>query len=171
MRTLLKPLSFLPAILMMYIIFSFSSAEGVDSAALSYKISHTVVMVVDQVGDFQWTDTTIHYYADKIHYYVRKTAHMTEYALLAIAVSFPLYVYGMHGLLLMFVAGVICIGFAATDEYHQLFVVGRSGAVKDVVIDSIGVFIGIIIVRIIGFIGRMTVFRPKKRKRQTKRYS
>ena len=35
MRHLLKPLSFLPAILMMYVIFSFSSADGVESSDLS----------------------------------------------------------------------------------------------------------------------------------------
>ena len=31
----------------------------------------------------------IAYKADGIHYYVRKAAHMTEYFLLAIAISFP----------------------------------------------------------------------------------
>ena len=38
--TLLKPLSFLPALLMMYIIFSFSAQPGEVSGNLSYKISY-----------------------------------------------------------------------------------------------------------------------------------
>lgn len=155
---LLRPLSFLPAILMMYVIFSFSSADGVESASLSYAVSVKAVEVVNQVADKHWTQERIDYCADRIHYYVRKCAHMTEYAVLAIAVSFPLYVYGMHGILLMFVAGCICVAFAAGDEYHQLFVAGRSGSVRDVCIDSIGVLAGIIFVRIIGFIGRKTIF-------------
>lgn len=43
--------------------------------------------------------------ADGIHYYVRKAAHMTEYFLLAVAISFPLYVYGVMGIWLMILAG------------------------------------------------------------------
>ena len=36
--------------------------------------------------------------------------------------------------------------YAATDEIHQLFVPGRSGQVRDVLIDSCGVFIGVMVV-------------------------
>ncbi|MFQ9396574.1 MAG: VanZ family protein [Lachnospiraceae bacterium] len=46
------------------------------------------------------------------------------------------------------------MGFSCGDEYHQSFVAGRSPAVKDVCIDSFGVFWGIILVRIIGWTGR-----------------
>ena len=41
--TLLKPLSFLPALLMMYIIFSFSAQTGEVSGNLSYRISYQIV--------------------------------------------------------------------------------------------------------------------------------
>ena len=41
--TLLKPLSFLPALLMMYIIFSFSAQPGEVSGNLSYKISYEII--------------------------------------------------------------------------------------------------------------------------------
>ena len=165
MRFLLKPLSFIPALVLMYLIFGFSADEGVDSAALSYKVSHKIVEVVDVVGEFEWTNAQIDAYTERIHGKVRKLAHMTEYAALAVAVSLPLYVYGMHGLLLTIVAGGFCVVFAFGDEYHQLFVAGRSGSLRDVAIDGIGILAGIIAVRIVGFIGRMTVFRkPKQRK-------
>lgn len=165
MRHFLKPLSFLPAIFMMYIIFGFSSEQGVDSAALSYKVSHKLVEAVDTIGEFDWPHERIDAYADKVHTLVRKTAHVTEYTLLAMTVSLPLYVYGLHGILLMLLAGGFCVAFAALDEYHQTFVAGRSGQLRDVLIDSIGIFAGIMIVRIIGFIGRKTLFRPKMKKR------
>jgi len=171
-RTLLKPLSFIPALLLMYLIFNFSAAEGVDSAALSYKVSHKIVEVVDMAGDFDWPEERISHYAEKIHGKVRKLAHMTEYAALAVAVSLPLYVYGLRGILLMLIAGGFCVAFAATDEYHQLYVAGRSGSLRDVAIDSIGILAGILFVRIVGFTGRVTVFRQRKKQRQTrtKRY-
>ena len=62
----------------------------------------------------------------------------------------------------MLVAGLICVGFAAGDEYHQSFVAGRGPSKKDVMIDSIGVFAGIITVRIICWTF-LTPFRIAKR--------
>lgn len=38
----------------------------------------------------------------------------------------------------------LCIGYAASNEYHQTFVDCRTGQVKDVVIDSVGTISGII---------------------------
>ena len=145
---ILKPLSFLPAIVMMCIIFSFSAQDGVDSGSLSHEVSVKIVEVGNEVLQKGLSDWEIDEVATKIEYPVRKVAHMTEYFLLAVAVSFPLYVYGLRGFPLMLVAGVICVGFACGDEYHQSFVDGRGPSARDVGIDSIGVFAGIITVRI-----------------------
>ena len=73
---------------------------------------------------------------------------MTEYFLLAVSVSFPLYVYRVRGIWLPLLAGTICVGFACLDEYHQSFVAGRAPSRKDVVIDSIGVAAGVILMQI-----------------------
>lgn len=145
---ILKPLSFLPAIVMMCIIFSFSAQDGIDSGSLSHEVSVKIVEVGNEVLQKGLSDWEIDEVATKIEYPVRKVAHMTEYFLLAVAVSFPFYVYGLRGFPLMLVAGVICVGFACGDEYHQSFVDGRGPSARDVGIDSIGVFAGIITVRI-----------------------
>ena len=100
------------------------------------------------------------HYTDRIHHTVRKIAHVTEYFLLAISVSFPLYVYGVRGIWLPLLAGFLCVGFAGLDEYHQSFVAGRGPSVRDVGIDSIGIFIGILMVQFFCFLGRITIFRP-----------
>ena len=42
-RALLKPLSFVPALCLMYMIFSFSAQDSVTSSALSYKVSYKIV--------------------------------------------------------------------------------------------------------------------------------
>ena len=145
----LKPLSFLPAICMMYIIYSFSAQSGEASGSLSYTVSYKIVEIGNDTFDVGISDEQLGYYAKRIEYPVRKLAHMTEYFCLAIAVSFPFYVYGLRGFPLMLVAGLICVGFAAGDEYHQSFVDGRGPSKRDVMIDSIGAFFGIITVRII----------------------
>ena len=51
---ILKPFSFLPALAIMYLIFTFSSQTGEVSGALSYKVSYKVVQIAeaaDQVID------------------------------------------------------------------------------------------------------------------------
>lgn len=148
---MLKPLSFLPALVMMYIIFNFSAQTGDLSGNLSHQVSVKIVEIGNEVLHKDLDEAGIQEVADRIEYPVRKLAHMTEYFLLAIAVSFPLYVYGLRGFPLMLVAGFICVGFACGDEYHQSFVEGRGPSVMDVGVDSIGVFFGIITVRIVCF--------------------
>lgn len=152
---LLKPFSFLPALAVMYMIFSFSGQTGVDSGNLSHKISYGIVTVADKLLDKGLSEYDKESYADKIELPVRKLAHMTEYFILAVCISFPLYVYGLRGFWLFLFAGLFCVAFACTDEFHQSFVAGRGPSKKDVVIDSTGALFGIILVQIFchGFTG------------------
>lgn len=166
LRALLKPFSFVPALMMMYLIFSFSAQDGTTSGNLSYKVSEIIVESANEAFELNWSRGEIAAYIEKIHHPVRKLAHMTEYFILAITVSFPLYVYGVRGLWLPILAGGICVGFAALDEYHQSFVAGRGPSKKDVGIDSIGVLAGVLMMQFICFLGRMTIFRPLAKKKR-----
>ena len=66
---------------------------------------------------------------------LRKIAHAAEYAVLGALLAARL------GKELPAVA--IGIAYAVTDEVHQAFVPGRQGAVMDVLIDAVGVLIGV----------------------------
>ncbi len=160
LRYLLKPLSFIPAVLMMYLIFYMSSQPGGESAGLSYEVSKALVEGYNKWGHKGLSDMSLTTLAVLIHGYVRKFAHMMEYLLLAICVGLPFYVYRIRGFWLVFLTSLICVGYAALDEYHQTFVTGRSGEVRDVLIDSIGILIGVILVQIIGYVGKKTIFAP-----------
>ena len=163
---LLKPFSFIPAILMMSLIFSFSSQNGTESSQLSEKVARGIFITIDHVMDRGWDDEKIQELADEYQYPVRKLAHMTEYCLLAIAISFPLYVYGVRGIWLILLAGAICVGFAGLDEYHQSFVADRGPSVRDVSIDSIGVTAGILLVQAFCW---STLHNPSGKRRRRKR--
>ena len=144
---ILKVFSFLPAIAMMLVIYGFSSQSGEMSGRISYQISYEIVEVKDIILDTGYSEEELAAQAHDIHYYVRKAAHMTEFFLLAVSVSFPLYVYGVRGIWLVLLAGVICVGYAGLDEYHQAGVMGRGPSIKDVGIDSVGVLLGVLIVQ------------------------
>lgn len=164
----LKPLSFLPALCLMYMIFAFSAQDSVTSSQVSYKVSYKLIELGGEVLGADFEPWEIDSLAVRFNGTIRKIAHMTEYFALAVAVSFPLYVYGLRGICLVFVAGFICVAFACGDEYHQSYVAGRGPSKRDVLIDSFGVFWGIILVRIIGWTGRKTIFRPFCRKKKQK---
>jgi VanZ family protein len=67
---------------------------------------------------------------------IRKAAHFTEYGIL-----FWLLIKGpLKGRPLLAMA--LCVGYALTDEGHQLFVVGRTASIYDVALDSTGAMFG-----------------------------
>lgn len=158
LRYILKPLSFLPALCMMYLIFSFSAQTGSESGSASYQVSKLLVLAYNKLFFKGYDNWTLNELIVMIHPYVRKLAHVTEYFLLAGSVSLPLYVYRIRGIVLTISAGTFCILFACLDEYHQSFITGRVASSHDVLIDCIGIVLGIFIVRICGYIGRKTVF-------------
>ena len=170
LRFVLKPLSFVPAIIMMCVIFMFSGQDADSSSHLSYIVGIKVFSFANEKLEKGWTQDQIEDLSEASQFYVRKTAHVTEYFLLAVSVAFPLYVYGFRGPLLVLFAGAFCAGFACLDEYHQSFVAGRSPSKRDVLIDCMGVLPGIIITRIVGWTGRMTIFRPLASRKKAKRY-
>ena len=83
--------------------------------------------------------------AQKIEYPVRKAAHMSEYAVLALLIFQALTAFDRKKNRGCMALGITA-AYAATDEFHQLFVPGRAGRVSDVLIDSSGVLLGIAIV-------------------------
>ena len=141
----LKALSFVPAFLIMYMIFSLSSQTADTSSQLSLGISTEIVITVDHILSADLDQPEIETWAQRIHNYVRKTAHFTEYFLLGLALAFPLYIYRLKGKLLFFVSSLSCMFFACSDEFHQAFISGRSQELRDVCIDTLGSITGILL--------------------------
>ncbi len=74
---------------------------------------------------------------------VRKLAHYTEFLLLGAALYALCREYKRKD---SFWIALCCgIGYAMTDELHQMFVPNRSPALKDVFIDSAGVLTGVLL--------------------------
>jgi VanZ family protein len=66
---------------------------------------------------------------------VRKGAHLTEYAILALLIYRALRRFAPA----LMVAGI----YAALDEFHQSFVASRTASPWDVAIDCLGAFLGL----------------------------
>ena len=75
---------------------------------------------------------------------IRKSAHMFLYFVLAILIYMSIskgYTYKYY--ILTFVLSAM---YACSDEIHQLFIVGRSGEIRDVLVDSTGALIGLLLI-------------------------
>ena len=80
---------------------------------------------------------------------VRKLAHYSIYTIGGILILLHVNLYKISANKKVIISQLIGTLYAATDEVHQLFVPGRSGEIRDVCLDSLGVITGIIITLII----------------------
>lgn len=128
----------------MVVIFSFSARPAEQSTGDSRWAGHMIgQLFVPGFGD--WSDKEQEAFAEKVDYPVRKTAHAMEYAVLGLLTAGAYIRRGTsirNGILVPW--GIAAL-YAASDEFHQLFVPGRSGQVSDVVLDSAGVLAGVLL--------------------------
>ena len=153
----------------MILIFNFSAMDGEVSHIKSKKIvrriveNRVVVPTSEVSGSLVRIDkeeeniqklnkdreTKINKTILKYDESVRKVAHILEYmVLILLAMNFIFQMFQERGkMLLYYLVGILfCICFACLDEFHQSHVAGRSGQMRDIWIDSIGIVIGIEVV-------------------------
>ena len=113
------------------IIFLFSSQVATESSELSGKIVNSIAPVAPEIIKSSLT------------FLVRKSAHIFLYFVLGILTANLLVSYKLKAKLVYIYSLIFVFAYAITDEIHQLFVAGRSGEVRDVLIDTIAGAVGI----------------------------
>lgn len=148
-------------ILVMTMIFCFSSQQVKASDGLSRSIASMIVTVYSKLklllgvdsSDTPWLPTGYSFLED-INHYVRKLAHLLEFMLLGGVLTLHHIValqdkdirLRWYKISISLLIGIL---YAASDELHQLFVDGRGARIKDVLIDSMGVLLGCVLVFVI----------------------
>lgn len=135
------------------VIFLFSQQNGQESS----NSSGIIAMILSKTG----IDLSSIFGIDT-SFLIRKTAHFTEYFILAVLVYNAIkddFRYGYSHI----VSVVFTSIYAMSDELHQMFVPGRGPAVRDVIIDSCGGLTAIIIIFIVG------IYKGKLKKRKYRR--
>ena len=131
-------------ILWMIIIFLFSSQNSEDSSKLSRGFLRNFILwfLPENINE----DTV-----DFLEHILRKCAHMAEYAVLGVLISIQLRLYHVFEAewKKIWSAVFLVMLYAATDEFHQLFVGGRSGQISDIFIDTCGGMAGAFVIYLI----------------------
>ena len=134
-----KTISIVSLILWMIVIFSFSSADANKSTGTSDKVITTMIEIKDKITNNETPNNEKEIIVKNSSFYIRKIAHITEYLILGFLMFNLLKQYSVTNI---YYAIGLSILYSCTDEFHQLFISGRSGSIRDVLIDSIGILIG-----------------------------
>lgn len=132
-------------ILWMGVIFIFSSKTGSESTKQSDGFISITIGNIVSIFDKSLTNEEKERIIDIVEVPIRKIAHITEYFILTILVSLFVNSYKISIKNVVYITFAICILYSCSDEIHQLFVSDRSGQIIDVLIDSIGISIWLII--------------------------
>lgn len=141
------------------LIFLLSNQVAENSSAMSGGISDYLWRLLNKIINGVELDL------DLFNHYIRKTAHFTLYFILGVLVYHGFYQIKQDvSNKYLLIAWMICIGYAISDEVHQYFIPGRSMQFTDVVIDSIGALLGLVLVMLI----RKYLTNRKKRNDKTR---
>ena len=125
----------------MSIIFYFSNQKGIDSSQTSSfatKIIYSVISIFIGKDTINETNFIIEYMP-----IIRKLAHFSEYMILGLLAYLNIIEYSKTKLILK--SFIFSFLFSTSDEIHQYFIENRHCSFKDVLIDSSGAIIGILV--------------------------
>ncbi len=117
--------------LWMVVIFVFSNQDS----SVSSRQSGTIVDFIESLGSSLGEDL--------LTFLTRKAAHIFVYFVLGLLVYNLLRTYGMSAKKTIALSILIAFGYASFDEIHQLFIPGRSGELRDVLIDTTAASVGV----------------------------
>ena len=120
-------------VLWMALIFSFSNQKDVESSNVSDSFIDRTVVKIYKIFNENITKEKENEIIEKYTYPIRKFAHYTLYFILGILSFLVVKDYSINKKLIIY-SLLICFLYACSDEFHQLFIIGRSARVLDVII-------------------------------------
>lgn len=138
----LKYISWIPAFIIMCLIFNFSSKTAAESDGSSLRIANVLLDLYEDMNGKPLDMDQKEAILAQINHVIRKLAHGFEYMVLSLCVAFHLGVCSTEWRRLLLLSVLVSGFYAATDELHQLYVTGRSGRLSDVLIDTAGAAVG-----------------------------
>ena len=127
--------------LCMLSIFLFST----DNSRESTSKSNRVILGITNLFHKDLSNKEKEKIIDMFFVPIRKMAHFGIYLVLGISLISFLREFSIPILKLLLLSIFLAFLYACSDEFHQLFVPGRSGQFSDVLLDTLGASVGIFI--------------------------
>ena len=106
----------------MAVIFAFSNQIAEESAQSSQTVAYQIASWQNEVFQLQKGEEELVAQADSMQFSIRKCAHMSEYAVLAVLFFLHLSCYPLARKWTVLLSWVFTVCYAITDEGHQLLV-------------------------------------------------
>ena len=129
----------------MIIIFLLSNQKAQNSKQLSNSFITKTIINIYEMKHGKITEEKKIEIKENYSFIVRKTAHFTIYLVLGLLVSLVLIGKNLNIKQIIIYGVLICMAYAITDEIHQIFVSGRSGEIRDIIVDTCGSTVGILL--------------------------
>lgn len=132
----------------MGLIFFFSAQPAIKSAELSTKTVDWLLSPSPKGSILQHLIQKLQALDGKgiLEFLVRKLAHAVEYGVLAVLLGITIRFSRRWNQKWQIKTIILCWLYACTDEFHQLFVPGRAGQVRDVIIDTVGAIFAVLVI-------------------------
>ncbi len=130
-------------ILTFFQIFRFSNQNGEKSSGISRKITTAVTKNVKKIQELDKNKQEE--VLEKIEKVIRKLAHFSIYMVVGMLMMLLMNTYKIKQFDKIAISLITGIVYASSDEIHQLFIPGRSAMITDVLIDTLGVSVGILL--------------------------
>lgn len=128
-------------------IFGFSSQNSGESKGISRKVTEFLTDRISLIQEKpEQEKQEIISRTEKI---IRKVAHFSIYTLVGILLMALFSTYKLEEKNRFSYSLIIGVIYAISDEIHQCFVPGRGPQVTDVILDSMGVLLGILLVMLV----------------------
>ncbi|HHT89155.1 MAG TPA: VanZ family protein [Clostridiales bacterium] len=150
-----KLLPWIFVILWMTLIFFLSHQPAMESNQLSSGIIKRIYDIIKMIAPDIRLDL------ESLNHIIRKLAHFGVYMILGFLLANGLRYNKKSRINAILLALLICILYAISDEIHQIFIPGRSGQVSDVLIDSLGGLVGIVLLDLLRRRKRREVYQTK----------
>ena len=144
-----KIIAWLAVFFWMTIIFISSHLPATESSELSSGITEFILEAFGEII------SNIGIGINDLHFIVRKNAHFFAYLVLGLLTANALRISGGLSYTRAILAFGFCVVYAASDEFHQLFIPGRSGELRDVFIDTAGAIVGVGIVLLVSKVKKL----------------
>lgn len=144
-------------VLCMTSIYLFSNKNSTSSNNTSKKVVNSIVTIYENITNKKINKNQI---INKLNYPIRKLAHYSVYFILGIFIyKLILLTKQKHKELITL---SICLIYACLDEFHQLYISGRTGQLKDVLIDTLGSLTAITIIYLLDKIRKKNLIKKQK---------
>ena len=141
-QTILRIISIIFVLAWMVTVFMLSHQIAEDSSKTSSNFITVIIKLFNKDIEQEQLETIML----KVETIVRKLAHFVLYTLGGMLITIMFINFKEYITKTKIASFLLGATYAITDEIHQLFVPGRSGEIRDVLIDSTGILLVVFII-------------------------